>query len=246
MAAPLRLAVDKNSPVPLYHQVAQALEDAIRTGELPPGTKLDNEIDLANRLNLSRPTMRKAMDQLVRAGLLVRKRGVGTQVVGSQVRRSLELSSLHDDLRSSGGSPTTAVLDLARVPADEETAQLLGLSPGDEVYHLRRVRSTDGEPLALMENWVPCSRCELDRERLEQDGLYALMRAQGVTFQLAHQRVGAVAADEEQAALLGVEPGAALVSMTRTALDDVGRPVETGRHVYRGDKYTFELTLVQH
>ena len=82
MSGPLRLTVDKTSPVPLYHQVAQGLEDAIRSGELPPGTKLDNEIDLANRLNLSRPTMRKAMDELVRAGLLVRKRGVGTQVVG--------------------------------------------------------------------------------------------------------------------------------------------------------------------
>jgi DNA-binding GntR family transcriptional regulator len=240
-----RLTVDKNSPVPLYHQVAQGLEDAIRSGELPPGTKLDNEIDLANRLNLSRPTMRKAMDQLVRAGLLVRKRGVGTQVVGTQVRRSLELTSLHEDLQRSGGRPTTAVLDFARVPADEETALLLGVEPGEELYHLVRLRRTDGEPLALMENWIPCGLCELTREQLERDGLYSVMRGQGVNFQLAHQRVGAVAASPFQAEQLHVEPGAALVSMGRTAMDDLGRPVETGRHVYRADKYTFELTLVQ-
>lgn len=245
MTGQLRLTVDKTSPVPLYHQVAQALEEAIHSGELPPGTKLDNEIDLANRLNLSRPTMRKAMDQLVRAGLLVRKRGVGTQVVGTQVRRSLELSSLHDDLRRSGGAPTTAVLDLARVPAGEEVAERLGLAPGDDVYHLVRLRSTDGAPLALMENWIPSALCELTREQLEADGLYSVMRGQGVNFQLAHQRVGAVAATAYQAEQLGVEPGAALVTMSRTAMDDLGRPVETGRHVYRSDKYSFELTLVQ-
>ncbi|MEX5270475.1 GntR family transcriptional regulator [Kocuria sabuli] len=245
MSGPLRLTVDKTSPVPLYHQVAQGLEDAIRSGELPPGTKLDNEIDLANRLNLSRPTMRKAMDQLVRAGLLVRKRGVGTQVVGTQVRRSLELTSLHEDLRRSGGAPGTDVLDFSVVPAEAEVALLLGLEPGDEVYHLVRRRSTDGDPLALMENWIPRGLCELTREQLAKEGLYSLMRGQGVNFQLAHQRVGAVGADALQAEQLGVEPGAALVSMHRTAMDDIGRPVETGRHVYRADKYSFELTLVQ-
>ncbi|MFI7481990.1 GntR family transcriptional regulator [Kocuria sp. M1R5S2] len=245
MSGPLRLTVDKSSPVPLYHQVAQGLEDAIRTGVLPPGTKLDNEIDLANSLNLSRPTMRKAMDQLVRAGLLVRKRGVGTQVVGTQVRRTLDLTSLHEDLQRSGGRPSTDVLDFATVPAEEEQALLLGLEPGEEVYHLVRRRSTDGKPLALMENWIPTRLCELSRERLESDSLYALMRAQGINFQLAHQRVGAVNATPFQAEQLEVVPGAALVSMHRTAMNDLGRPVETGRHVYRADKYSFELTLVQ-
>ena len=245
MSGPLRLTVDKSSPVPLYHQVAQGLEDAIRNGELPPGTKLDNEIDLANRLNLSRPTMRKAMDQLVRAGLLVRKRGVGTQVVGTQVRRSLELTSLHEDLQRSGGRPGTDVLDFARIPADDEVAQLLGTEPDSEVYHLVRLRSTGGEPLALMENWIPSGLCELTREQLEEESLYSMMRGQGINFRLAHQRLGAVGASPFQAEQLGVEPGAALVSMHRTALDDLGRPVETGRHVYRADKFSFEVTLVQ-
>ncbi|WP_309126521.1 GntR family transcriptional regulator [Kocuria sp.] len=245
MSGPLRLSVDRTSPVPLYHQVAQGLEEAIRSGDLPPGTKLDNEIDLANRLNLSRPTMRKAMDQLVRAGLLVRKRGVGTQVVGAQVRRSLELTSLHDDLQRSGSKPTTEVLDFTQIPAEEDVASLLGVPAGEEVYHLVRLRRTDGDPLALMENWIPCSLCELSREQLAQNGLYAAMREQGINFQLAHQRVGAVDADPFQAEQLHVAPGAALVAMSRTAMDDIGRPVETGRHVYRADKYSFELTLVQ-
>ena len=79
------LQVDRKSPVPLYFQVAQHMEHLIESGELAPGTRLENEIDLADRLRLSRPTMRRAIQELVAKGLLVRKRGVGTQVVHGKV-----------------------------------------------------------------------------------------------------------------------------------------------------------------
>ena len=245
MSGPLRLTVDKTSPVPLYHQVAQGLEDAIRSGELPPGTKLDNEIDLANRLNLSRPTMRKAMDELVRSGLLVRKRGVGTQVVSNQVRRHLELSSLFDDLQRTGQKPTTEVLEFRHGKADAAIAQALALPSGVNVYHFTRLRSVGGKPLALMENWVRDDITDITEEGLRQLGLYQILRDAGVNFRLASQRIGAMVADARQAGLLDVETGSALVTMERTAVDDTGRNVETGHHVYRADSYSFEMTLVQ-
>ncbi len=100
----LDIALDRSSPVPLYHQVASAFTAAIREGVLPPETKLENEIALAKRYSLSRPTMRQAMDQLVRDGLVVRRRGVGTQVIGPPVRRNLRLSSLYNDLQDEGQS----------------------------------------------------------------------------------------------------------------------------------------------
>lgn len=77
----LSIELDRSSPVPLYYQVAREIERAIQAGSLVPGDRLDNETELANRLGLSRPTMRRAMQDLVSKGLLVRKRGVGTQVV---------------------------------------------------------------------------------------------------------------------------------------------------------------------
>ena len=95
--APL-IRVDRSSPVPLYYQVAQRLEELIEAGRMPPGYRLENEIALADQLGLSRPTMRQAIQHLVDKGLLVRKRGVGTQVVHGRVRRQVELSSLYDDL----------------------------------------------------------------------------------------------------------------------------------------------------
>ena len=122
MTAELNIPIDRSSPVPLYHQVVQGIEAAIRSGALESGSRLDNEIELAGKLKLSRPTMRKAMDELVRAGLLVRKRGVGTQVVSSQVRRHLELSSLFDDLQRTGQQPATEVLEFRHGAAEAEVA----------------------------------------------------------------------------------------------------------------------------
>lgn len=245
MATHLDLSIDKSSPVPLYHQVVQGIEAAIHNGTLFQGARLDNEIDLAAQLNLSRPTMRKAMDELVRSGLLVRKRGVGTQVVASHVRRPLELSSLFDDLQRSGSTPTTDVLSFGHIPADEVVRAALRLDEGASVYHFTRLRNAGGKPLALMENWVRDDIVEISESALRERGLYSILRAAGVNFRLANQSIGAMLANDYQAPLLETEVGSALVSMERTAVDDTGRHVETGHHVYRGDSYSFEMTLVQ-
>ena len=96
-----------------------------------------------------------------------------------------------------------------------------------------------------MENWVRDDIAEMDEAALSAEGLYAILRRGGVNFRLANQRIGAVVANDYQASLLETAPGSALVTMERTATDDTGRRVETGHHVYRGDSYSFEMTLVQ-
>lgn len=244
MPASLEIDLDRSSPVPLYHQVAAAIESAIRDGTLPPDTKLENEVALAQRYNLSRPTMRQAMDQLVRNGLVVRRRGVGTQVIGPRVRRNLRLSSLYNDLVSEGANPQTTVLSLERIGAPAQIAEPLKIATGDEVCHLRRLRTVDGQPLAIMENWVPAGVAQLDKDSLEQDGLYNILRKAGIDFRMAHQRVGATTAGAEQAELLQCNRGSALVTMERTALDSRGIAVEHGHHLYRADRYSFDITLV--
>ncbi|WP_030015587.1 MULTISPECIES: GntR family transcriptional regulator [Micrococcales] len=243
MATSLNVTIDRSSPVPLYHQLVHGIETAISEGDLPPGTMLDNELSLAKDLHLSRPTVRKAMDELVRSGLLVRKRGVGTQVVASEVRRSVGLTSLYEDLSQDRAQPTTEVLDFEQSPAPEDVAERLKVAPGTTVYHFRRVRSRNGTPLAVMENWVPLDIADLSREALEEHGLYTILRQQGINFRLAQQKIGAAVATNDQAKLLHTTPGSALVTMSRTATDDVGRRAETGRHVYRADSYSFEVTL---
>ncbi|MFM7252613.1 MAG: GntR family transcriptional regulator, partial [Ilumatobacteraceae bacterium] len=146
----LDLTLDRTSPVPLYHQVAAQLRAAVHDGRVPRGSFLDNEIALAQQWHLSRPTVRRAIQDLVDAGLLVRRRGVGTQVVDDQVRRRFALSSLWDDLAAEGLEPTTAVIELSRVAADDECADALHVQPGDDVVQMVRVRAAGGQPLAVL------------------------------------------------------------------------------------------------
>lgn len=241
---PLDFALDRGSPVPLYHQLAQQLEAAIEHGVLAPGNLLGNEVDLSVRLGLSRPTVRQAIQSLVDKGLLVRRRGVGTQVVHSQVRRPLELSSLYDDLEAAGQAPTTEVVRHEVVPASCDVAAALGVPEGGEVAVLDRVRRTHGRPVALLCNYLPVSLLDLDGARLESTGLYRMMRSAGITLHSARQTIGARAATAEEASRLDEQEGAALLTMQRTAYDDTGRPVEYGTHIYRAAGYTFDFQLL--
>ncbi|MET8892852.1 GntR family transcriptional regulator [Streptomyces albogriseolus] len=240
----LELSVDRGSPVPLYFQLAQQLESAIEHGTLTPGTLLGNEIELAARLGLSRPTVRQAIQSLVDKGLLVRRRGVGTQVVHSKVKRPLELSSLYDDLESAGQRPTTTVLVNTMAAASAEVAAVLGVAEGTEVHRIERLRSAHGEPIAYLCNYLPPGLLDLDTGQLEATGLYRLMRAAGITLHSARQTIGARAATAVEAERLREQPGAPLLTMERVTFDDTGRAVEYGTHTYRPSRYSFEFQLL--
>lgn len=239
----LNIPLDRSSPVPLYFQVAQHLENLIESGELPAGSRLDNEIALADKLGLSRPTMRRAIQHLVDRGLLVRKRGVGTQVVHTKVRRPLELTSLYDDLAKTGRKPYTDVLSFGVEPASGAVAHALGLAEHAEVYAIERLRYADDEPLALLHNYLPAALLTLTKEDLEAHGLYDILRRAGITLKVASQTIGARAATSAEAKALHETRGASLLTMSRTAYDDHGRAIEYGDHVYRASLYSFELTL---
>jgi DNA-binding GntR family transcriptional regulator len=243
------LSLDRTSPVPLYFQVAQALEAAILDGRLQPGTRFDNEVQLAEQLGLSRPTMRRAMQYLVDKGVLVRRRGVGTRVVQPKVRRPLGLSSLYEDLVSSGQKPSTEVLSLDVQPAPPMTAQALGLPVEAPVTVLIRLRSAAGRPIARMTNYLPHTEIPglsegLTRESLETSGLYQVIRGLGIQLHAADQTIGARTATAEEARLFGDTRGSALLTMQRTAYDDRGRAIEYGDHIYAASRYSFELSML--
>lgn len=243
-SAALGLGVDRTSPVPLYYQLAQQLEAAIEQGRLAPGSLLGNELELAARLGLSRPTVRQAIQSLVDKGLMVRRRGVGTQVVHSRIKRPLELSSLYDDLEAAGQHPATRVLRNTVEAATAEVAAALGVAEGSDVHLVERLRYAHDEPMALLRNHLPPGLLDLATERLESTGLYRMMRLSGITLHSARQSVGARAATAEEAKRLTEAEGAPLLTMERTTFDDGGRAVEFGSHIYRASRYAFEFQLL--
>jgi DNA-binding GntR family transcriptional regulator len=240
------ITIDRGSPVPLYFQVAQQLQELIETGVLTPGTRLSNEIAMADQFGLSRPTMRQAMQHLVDKGLLARKRGVGTQVVTNRIRRQVELTSLYEDLERDDRRPRTDVLSIDTAPATDEIATALRVDPGSEAVSVRRLRYADDQPIALMLNHLPAGLLELTEDALAERGLYQLLRQSGIGLATAAQTIGARRATASEARLLTESRGATLLTMTRTAYDSGGRPVEYGSHLYRASRYSFEMTVATH
>lgn len=240
----LFIDLDRSGPVPLYFQISTRIEAAIREERLPAGSRLENEISLANRLGMSRPTIRRAIQELVDKGLLVRRRGIGTQVVHGKVTRNVELTSLFEDLERAGQKPVTKLLSAEIGKADAAVADHLGVATGSPVLHIKRLRSADGVPISILENTLPEEFTDLDLGQLSRHGLYQMLRARGVTIRVAKQRIGARAANATESELLDVSRGGPLLSMERTAFDQSGRAIEWGTHCYRPDLYSFEVTLV--
>jgi GntR family transcriptional regulator len=240
----LLASVDRTGPVPLYFQIASTVERAIRSGDIPAGARLENEIAIGQRLGLSRPTIRRALAELVDKGLLVRRRGIGTQVVHGQVMRKVELTSLYEDLKSSHHEPGTRVLEHDTRPAESAAAAALGVELGSDIVYLRRQRSTDGVPVAILTNYLPLDFADITTDQLHQSGLYEILRARGVSIRVANQTIGARRAHGDESGLLDIDKGSPVLTMERVAFDASGRAVEFGHHCYRPDMYRFETTLV--
>src|ERR1700722_11534129 len=183
------ITIDRTSPVPLYFQLAQHFESAIRSGALKVGARLENEVQLAEMLGLSRPTVRAAFLYLANKGMVVRKRGAGTLVAKERIDRDVELTSLFDDLAAAGRAPTTQVTRNEIGHASEQVAKALQLPERALVICLERIRLADGEPIALMHNYLPTALVRLPSDLLAEHGLYELLRAAGIRLGSATPRV---------------------------------------------------------
>jgi GntR family transcriptional regulator len=241
--SPSLITIDRTSPVPLYFQLAQHFEAAIRSGALKVGSRLDNEVQLAERLGLSRPTVRAAFQYLSNKGLVVRKRGAGTLVANERIDRDVELTSLYDDLAAAGRSPETMVIRNEVTHANDRVAAALQLPEPAMVVSLERIRLADGEPIALMHNFLPSGLVHLSIDMLQQHGLYELLRASGIRLGSATQRMCAKNASAAEARILHENRGAALLTMERIAYDETGRPLEFAEHLYRASRYAFTTSL---
>ncbi len=238
----LSVTIDRHSPVPLYFQVAQGLELAITDGTLTPGERLENEVDLAIRLGVSRPTMRRAIQHLVEGGLLERHRGIGTTVLDPADRAAAPLAGLWDELDEAGRAPRTVVLDFVTEPAGRERAEALGIEANAKLHVFSRVRFAGTEPLALLHNEVPAELVKLTPALLVTAGLYPLLRDAGVPVATCHKAIGARGAKGAEARLLGEEKRAPLLTVDQTSFDASGRAVERGTHAYRASQYSLHVT----
>lgn len=229
---------------PLYLQLKRWIEGAVSSGTIKPGDALPSERDLALKVDVSRVTVRKAVQQLVRDGLLVQRHGSGTFVAPQthRVEQSLsQLTSFTEDMARRGMVLRSVFLDRGLYPPSPEETVVLGLSPGDQAARISRLRIADDVPLAI-EHAALSSRTLPDPERVESS-LYTHLERSGNRPVRAIQRIRAANLGEGDARLLDVPEGAASLNIERISYLASGRVIEFTRSVYRGDAYDFVAEL---
>jgi GntR family transcriptional regulator len=219
--------------LPLYKQIKALLVQRLHQGEWKPGEPIPSELDLAARFQVSQGTVRKAVDELAAENLLVRRQGKGTYVASHHEPRAqfrfLRLVPDHGEATASHSD----FLDCRRIKAPVDVAQQLGLRPADAVIYIRRLLSMGGAPLVLDDIWLPAAPFRgLTPERLSEyrGPLYGLFESQfGTRMIRAEERIRAVAAADDVAALLAVPPGSPLLLVDRVSYTYRDQPVEVRR-----------------
>ncbi|HEX8132385.1 MAG TPA: GntR family transcriptional regulator [Actinomycetes bacterium] len=224
-------------------QLQEILEGIIAS--LEPGALLPSERLLMERYSVARGTVVQAIEALAARGLVYRVQGSGTFVAEPKFRQPLTLTSFTEDMRARGMTPGSVVRGQAIVPASEVVARHLALVPGTPVVHLERVRTADGEPMALERTHLPAQRLPgLEDVDLTDASLYELLeRKWGVRVAEADQWASVVRVSEEEAALLHVSAEQPALLFQRVTRDPAGTPVEYVRSLYRGDRYEVHTRL---
>lgn len=238
------ITLDRSASAPLYHQLAQQVRAAIERGDVLPGIFMNGEFALAAEWGVSRPTVRRVIDELVNDGLVERRHGVGTVVVANEIKRSPTLSGLFEDLNLDGRNPTTEVTGFARIRISKEKARELELPNNAEVVRVQRVRSADGGRLALLSNLLPVDiAAKISRRGLQSAGLYELLRIEGFEPTTGIQRVGARMATPAEVKRLVLESDKTVLTIHRVTRDATGRVIDLGNHVYKAEKYIVEMSI---
>lgn len=241
-ALQIPVTIDRSSPVPLYHQLAEQLARAIDDGKLQPGDPFENEVSVAERLQVSRPTVRRAIQELVDRGLLIRRRGLGTTISNRKVHRKARLTSLYDDLKQAGQKPRTELLDL-QTTTNDRAAVGLDLPPETPLLHVTRLRFAGDVPLALMQNWLPPAYSDITADELTSGGLYEALRIRGAKPLVAQQSIGARMPTPTERKHLAMKASQPLLTMSRMAFDLNGKAIEFGDHSYRASDYSIDMMI---
>ncbi|HEY0827704.1 MAG TPA: GntR family transcriptional regulator [Bacilli bacterium] len=237
-----QVELDRRSPVPLYHQLKEILRSQIENGNWKSGDIIPNENLIASDYGLSRGTVREAMDDLVREGLLTRQRGRGTFVAAPKLEQGiLSLYSVHEYTKQTGHIPGSQILEFVTEQANKKVKEHLQLSANSEIYKLVRTRLVDGEPIMYDRVYIPASDFPgLSEKDISNVSLYEILsRDYGVVLGKAHQYFEPVLIDQYESQLLKVDKGSPALLIERVTNRMNGTPVVYSKIIIRGDRCRF-------
>ena len=242
--------IDPTDVIPKYYQLANILRQQIESGDFQPHDAILSERQLEQRYNLSRPTIRQAIDLLSRQGYLYRVHGKGTFVSPPKLQKGiLELTSFSEDMRNRGLNPGQRILEFGYVKPDSKTRQQLEIPDDEEkVLRIKRLRYGDEEPMGLQDSFLALdSTHTITREEIEDKGsIYVILQEKfGIYPTEADETLEVTLATREEAELLNIKEGSPLLLNERTLWSQDRKAIEFVRILYRGDRYKYFVRLTR-
>ncbi len=237
--------LDSESPLPLYYQLEQEIKRLLREGQLKEGDKIPSERKIASRLEISRMTVHRALDNLVQKNYLYREQGRGTFVSGNNVEVISPLASFSREMENRGLAITSRITSWERRKATPGEKQKLQLEEGEEIYDFTRLRSLENVPVLREEVRIPVKFCpDLEPEVLEESSLYDFFVCKyALELKEARATVEPVALVGEIAAEMQVESGQLALYFEQQTYLNEGSPVELTRAYYRHEDHKFRIKL---
>ncbi len=240
----------RENTIPMYFRVAETLRARIESRRYRPGELIPSEKEFSREFNVSLITIRKAMDLLVREGLVARKRGFGTWVLSSNhgrlpIKISGNFRDWFDSVSGRLQRLEAEVLEVGVVACPEQVARVLGLGEGEPIWRMKRVRKYKGEPISYYINYAPAELARLVSagDFRKRSFLEVFQEKFGVRLGRIEQRVEATLADMDVSSILGVEFGSALFFVENVYYTLQDRPVEVTHMYYRGDRYVYRASI---
>jgi GntR family transcriptional regulator len=238
--------IDRESKLPLYHQLYDLLRSAILRGDWGPGAILPSESELLDRHQVSRATVRQALEALVQEGLIYRQRGRGSFVAHPVMEHAtVRIISFTEDMRQRGFDPGTEVLSAGLVPASAEIADRLLVDSGEKLARLERLRLADGEPLSIEISYLVSRLCPgiLQHDYAARSLRKTLAESYNLRLVSARQSLRAIPASSVMAPLLAIKPNVPLLYIERVSFSQNESPVEYLQLYHRGDRYVLHNEL---
>ncbi len=235
--------IDKKSPIPAYYQLKKILLKQIEEGEFTPGSMIPSERDLSQAYSISRMTVRQALSQLVAEGLLHREKGRGTFVSPVKLEQK-NIMSFSNTVRAKGLTPSARVLYFEKEEATEELRERLGLSAGEKVYHLKRLRLADDLPVAVEEDFIPERYCPGLEHWDLKSSLHRMIKYEyGHNVRYVDHVIEATKPGREEKELLQITAATPILKLICEYYTEDDMKLFYERSIYRSDEYKYNLRV---
>ena len=238
--------IDRKSPIPVYHQLKKIILEEIKNGNYIEGSLIPSERELGEILNISRMTVRQALNQLVSEGVLYREKGKGTFVSRLKFEQR-NVMSFSDIVKKTGLLPSTKVLHFSKEEATPYIKDMLGVGKSELVYNLKRLRLANGTPIAIEEVFIPETKCPNLESYDLTTSLYKLMREQySQTISYVDSAIESAKPCKKEKDLLGISGAIPVMKITSINFSKADSKLFYERSIYRSDEYKYNVRIYVH